>query len=220
MRRRRFSDVPLLFKLGFPPAFAVLMLASVAAATLWSQQRQASVLADLIDLNNMQDQIAMDAQRITLANDALYQALAAQAVEDYETRQVQAAGTRDRQEGLAEALLEIDTASKSLRMLQPSMSAAQRQNINGVLNGLIDYRNAVRLVGARLELNFPAAAAFIRPYKDNYARLTQRLNDTSRQMSLEQMQMARVSTHRARLVALLTLASSATRCFSWQRWQG
>jgi diguanylate cyclase (GGDEF)-like protein len=196
MRLRRFSDIPLIFKVGLPPAFAVVMLTAVAAATVWSQARQISAVSGLINLNALQNGVAVDAQRITSANNALYQALVLRA----------AGGPAAASHGdLAVALNEIDTAKASLRKLQPWLLPGQRQDIDVVLNSLTAYRNAVVIVDSMLSEDFKKAAAFMAPFNASYARMTAKLDDDSRQMSLAQFQMAQASAYESRSIAMLTL---------------
>jgi diguanylate cyclase (GGDEF)-like protein len=199
MRFRRFSDIPLLFKVGFPPAFAVLALLGVASATLWSQQRQTLVLAGVIGDNTLQSRIAMDAQRITAANGALYAIL---------TRQAAGAPIAVAQAQLQALQQQVEAVQENLQELRPDLSPGPRRSFDEVWQDIEDYQEAIKVVGAMLGVDFNTAAAFIQPFQANYARMTATLNGAARQVAAESLQNARQSTHQARLLALLTLIFS------------
>ncbi len=196
MRFRHVSDVPLLLKVGFPPAFALLMLTALAGVALWSQQRQTEVLARVISQGWVQNQISMDAQRITMANGTLYQVLATRA----------AGGTAElSQEQLQTVLQQITAVAANLQALRPSLSPSQRRSFDTVQKDLGDYQEAIRMVASKLGVDFNTAAAFIRPFQANYARMTTMLNNASWQVAADSMGNARHSTQRARLISLLLL---------------
>ena len=75
----RFSDIPLVFKVGFPPVFALVMLSAVAAMAVWSGQSQADVLGHTIANESVQSRLAAESEQITAANGALYVLMTKQA---------------------------------------------------------------------------------------------------------------------------------------------
>jgi diguanylate cyclase (GGDEF)-like protein len=185
MSFRRFSDIPLVFKVGFPPAFALLMLTVIAATTLWSQQRQTLVLAGIIGNESVQNQLAADAQSITKANGELYVLM---------TKQAAGGAYADSQKSVQKLLGEIDAVNTNLLVLAPYLSSSQRVGFNGVLVDLVNYRGAIELVGSMLGVDFNAAASFIQPFEANYIRMTTTLNKASVDFASASMQHAKDST--------------------------
>ncbi len=205
MKHRRLSDIPLFFKVGFPPGFALLMLVAVAAVTSWSQQRQTVVLSGVIHNGALQSEIAMDAQRIILANGALYEALAKQAA---------GGSVAASQAELKQVQLALAAVKKNLQALLPGLQPDQRPGFDAVLKDLGDYQGAVDVLTSMLGVNFNTAAAFIQPFQANYARMTATLNAASNKMAAASMDNARISTHKARLISLLTLIFVAATAFA------
>jgi len=197
MKIQRFSDTPLLLKVGFPPAFALLMLSAVAAVTLCSQERETRVLAGIVGNGSLQSKIAMDAQRLTVANGTLYQVL---------TTQAAGGSAADAQAQLLEVLHQTEAVKENLQALQPSLSPRQRLSFAAVFKDLADYQGAIEVVRSMLGVDFNTAAAFIRPFEANYARMTATLNDASGQFAIASMNNARASALVARLIALLTIS--------------
>lgn len=196
MKFRRFSDIPLLFKVGFPPAFALLMLSAVAAVALGSQQRQTLVLASVIANESLRQQIAMDAEHIAVANGVLYQVLATQAAGGSA-----AAG----QAVLRQVGDKIASVRENLQALRPRLSPGQRGSFDAVLKDLDAYQKAIAVIGSTLGQGFSAAAAFTKPSQANYAHMTALLNESSRQVAAASMLNARASTREAGVIAMLTI---------------
>ena len=196
MKLRRFSDIPLVLKVGFAPAFALLMLAAVAVGTLWSQQQQTVVLAGVVGNDALQTQLAADAQDITAANGALYELM---------TKQAAGGSVVNSQAALTKVLSKIDAVSANLVTLRPGLSPAQQSSFDGVLNDLADYRGGIEVVGSMLGVDFNTAAAFIQPFERNYTRMTVTLNNASREVAQTSMRSARHSTSEAALAGKLML---------------
>jgi methyl-accepting chemotaxis protein len=197
MKFPRFSDIPLIYKIGCPPAFALLILGCVGAGMLWSQQRQTAVLDGVVAGEAVQNQLAADAQRITQANGALYVLM---------THQAAGSSPADSQQALANVLSQVDIVRASLLTLCPDLAAAQRHTLVGVLKDLAVYRGGINVVGSMLGVDFNAASSFLQPFEGIYARMTSTLNQTSASVAATSAARARLSTNEADLTRKLMIA--------------
>src|SRR6516165_1863779 len=192
----RISDIPLVYKVGFPSAFALVMLASVSIMSLWSGQSQTEVLNRVIASGQVQSRLAADAERITAANGALYVLMTKQA----------AGGTpAASQEALNDVIAQIDSVHADLVTLRPLLPADQQAGFDAVLKNLSDYRGGIKLVGSMLEIDFNAAASFIAPFQANYARMTGTLGNISQDVAAISSASAEASASEARLISQMQL---------------
>ena len=193
----RFSDIPLVYKVGFPPAFALLMLAAVAAMAVWSGQGQSNVLSHVIANDTVQSRLAADSERITAANGALYVLMTKQA----------AGGTPAASATAVENVLhQIDSVQADLVALRPALPADERAGFDSVLKDLSDYRGGVNVVGSMLGIDFNSAAGFITPFEATYARMTSRLGSISGDVAARSSNSARDSRRSAALIGHILLA--------------
>jgi methyl-accepting chemotaxis protein len=203
----RFSDIPLVVKIALAPAFALVILAFIAASTVWSQQRQTAVLASVIDDGRVQNALATDAQDLTAANGALYVLMSKRADGD---------SLANGQQALKHVLDLIAQVKANLTELGPSVPASFR----GVSKDLIVYQGAVEIVGSLLGVNFHTAAAFIAPFEKYYVRMTTALNQASLQVAMASSQKAENSTRTAHFVSqtmiiLVTATFLAVALVTW-----
>jgi methyl-accepting chemotaxis protein len=193
----RFSDISLVYKVGFPSAFALVMLASVAIMSLWSGQSQTNVLHRVIADSRLESRLAADSERITAANGALYVLMTKQA----------AGGTpAASQAALNEVVAQIDEVNADLATLRPLLPADQRAGFDAVLKDLANYRGGITLVGSMLQIDFNSAASFIAPFQTNYARMTSRLGSISRDVAAISSASAAASASEARFISHMLLA--------------
>ncbi len=192
----RFSDIPLVYKVGFPSAFALVMLAAVAAMSVWSGRSQTDVLNRVITNGSVQSRLAADSEQITAANGALYVLMTKQAAGG----SAAASGT-----ALNDVLHKIDAVQADLVKLRPALPAAERSDFDLVLKNLSDYRGGVNIVGSMLGIDFNTAAAFIAPFQANYARMTSTLGSISDDVATLSSNSARDSTQHAGMVGNILL---------------
>jgi methyl-accepting chemotaxis protein len=202
MKGIRFTDIPLVFKVGFPPAFALAMLAALVACASWSQHQQAQVLATIIRMDALQSELSSDSARITAANGALYILM---------TKQAAGGSVAQSQADLANVLQQIDDVRADLQTLKPRLAPSQRMAFDGVLKDLTDYRGGIQVVSSMLRIDFGTAAGFIQPFEAIYQRMTATLDTASQQVVLASRQQAAQSTRAANLVSLaMILFAGAT----------
>jgi methyl-accepting chemotaxis protein len=194
---KRFADIPLVFKLGFPSVFALVMLAAVAAMAVWSARGQTDVLNHVIANDSVQSRLATDSEGITAANGALYVLMTKQA----------AGGSADASAAaLKDVLRQIDSVQADLIKLRPSLPADQRASFDVVLKNLSDYRGGVNVVGSMLGIDFNTAAGFIAPFQANYTRMTSTLGGISQHVAALSSSSARDSASHAGRIGRMLLA--------------
>jgi methyl-accepting chemotaxis protein len=201
MKFPRFRDLPLALKISFAPAFALVMLAALAASTLWSQNTGSVVLGSVLSDATLQSSLADDAQRITVANGALYELMTAQAAGG-------SAGAS--QSALNAVLAQLDDVQARLKSLGASVPAAQQPGFKGVLADLANYRGGVSVVGSMLGIDFNSAASFMKPFQANYARMTATLDATSSAVASASAARAAASTAQSHMMGLIMIGFAAT----------
>ncbi len=197
MKFPRFRDIPLLFKVGFPPAFALAMLATVVASNLWSQQRQAEVLSGITHNTTLGDRISKDAAQITAANGAVYILM---------TKQAAGGSAASSQTALNAVLAQIDAVNADLKSLDVTLPPNQRASFEGVIKNLGNYRGGIQVVGSMLGIDFGTAAAFLQPFQATYQQMTATLNAASQQVSAASEAQADKSTRAAKVTGTIMIA--------------
>ena len=193
---KRFADIPLVYKVGFPSAFALVMLAAVAAMAVWSARGQTDVLNHVIANDSVQSRLAADSEQITAANGALYVLMTKQAAGG--TPEASAIAVKD-------VLRQIDTVQADLVKLRPELPADQRAGFDVVLKNLSDYRGGVNVVGSMLGIDFNSAAGFIAPFQANYARMTSTLTGISQDVATLSSSSAHTSARHAGVIGQMLL---------------
>jgi diguanylate cyclase (GGDEF)-like protein len=211
MKFNRFSQMPLAYKIGAAPFFAVVMLFAVSAGATLAQQRQTEVMRSIVHDDHLQSALAADAQRITAANGALYVILAKQAA---------GGSLADSHRGLTALLGQIDAINADLLTLRPYLPPPQRTDFDGVLKNLANFRGAVKVVGTMLEIDFDTAADFIQPFEVNYRRMTGALDTASQQLGSAAALRAERSAREMKLIRTLrfTLVAATLLIVSLVEW--
>jgi len=200
MKFPRFRDIPLLFKVGFPPAFALAMLATVVASNLWSQQHQAGVLSGIIHNDTLQSRISEDAARITAANGAVYILM---------TKQAAGGSAASSQNALNDVFAQIDAINADLKSLAVTLPPTQRASFEGVIKNLANYRGGIQVVGSMLGIDFGTAAAFLQPFQATYKQMTATLDAASQQVTAASAAQADNSTRAAKFTSNVMIAFAA-----------
>ncbi len=174
MTFRRYVDIPLVYKIGLPPAFALFMLGLLVAGMVLSQRQQTNVLNGVVASAAIRARLAEDSQGITAANGALYTLMTQQA----------AGGTpQAAQTALRDVLARIAAVQADLKALEPKLPPDEQKSLQGSLKDLSDYHGGVQVVGSMLSLDFNSAAAFLKPFNATYFRMTKTLGDASREIA-------------------------------------
>jgi hypothetical protein len=72
MKFRRFSDIPLFYKIAAAPFFTLVILFAVVTGAALMQERQTLVMRDIIHNSTLQSALAADSEKITADNGALF----------------------------------------------------------------------------------------------------------------------------------------------------
>jgi diguanylate cyclase (GGDEF)-like protein len=174
MRIPRFSDIPIVYKISLPQAFALLILGSVGAFLVGSQQRQTLVLEAAIGADTAQAKLAVAARSLTIINNQLYALTAAQVLGSSQV---------DRQKSLQNILGEVDDVGTNLATLGPHLSNQQGNSLAGILQDLASYRSLIEAARLPRNVDFGAAAAGLPPFGLAYAQITRVLNQTSQSLA-------------------------------------
>jgi methyl-accepting chemotaxis protein len=206
--------LPLIVKIGFAPAFALIMLALSAAGSVVLQQDQAGELSRVVEQdmpNNMR--LQKISQRITDVHGELYFLLTSQA----------ASIEVDKIEGKAQAMLaEVDAIQKEVAEIGKAAPPAQKPAFDQLAKDLKETRDALDLIAAMITTDFGTAAGFAAPFEEQYAKMSANLDkivqaqstttDKNAAASIAAAQKGQTTTLIAALVTLL--AAGAITLFS------
>ncbi len=164
MKRIRLVDLPLIIKIGFAPAFALLMLAMMAAGSIVVQNNQSAALKQVVEADMRQNmEIQKVSKRISNINGELY------------TVMTHKAGNIDVDKNdarMAAILTETDAVKKDLAALKAKLPAAEQPKINDLIKSLEECRSAIDTVSGMIGVDFNMAVGFIAPFEEQYAKMT------------------------------------------------
>ena len=128
MKRFRLVDLPLIAKIGFAPAFALVMLALTAGGAVIIQRGQANDLKQVVhtDLPNSL-RLQKVSERITAVHGQLYFLLTHQA----------ASIDTDKIEGDSQAMLaEVDAITKEVQAIAAKAPASQKKSVSRLVESM------------------------------------------------------------------------------------
>ncbi|WP_312160702.1 methyl-accepting chemotaxis protein [Phenylobacterium sp.] len=169
MKRFRLVDLPLIAKIGFAPAFALVMLALTAGGAVIIQRGQANDLKQVVhtDLPNSL-RLQKVSERITAVHGQLYFLLTHQAA-SIET---------DKIEGESQKLLaEVDAITKEVQAIEAAAPASQKKAFQDLVKALKGTRDALDVIAAMISTDFGTAAGFAAPFEQEYASMAGMLNN-------------------------------------------
>jgi methyl-accepting chemotaxis protein len=164
MKGFRLSDVPMIVKIGFAPAIALMMFALLAGGSIFVQKNEASALSHVVT-SDMPAAMRMQdvSRRIAAAHGELYMILTHAAANI----------DKDKVDGQMQGLLkEFDAISTEVKAIRAAEPASQRPVFDQLIKQLSDTRSAVDVVGGMVGADFQAAAGFVSPFEDSYAQMT------------------------------------------------
>ncbi|WP_374577732.1 methyl-accepting chemotaxis protein [Phenylobacterium sp.] len=168
MKRFRLVDLPLIAKIGFAPAFALVMLALTAGGAVIIQRGQANDLKQVVhtDLPNSL-RLQKVSERITAVHGQLYFLLTHQA----------ASIDTDKIEGESQAMLtEVDAITKEVQAIAATAPASQKKSFDELTKALKGTRDALDVIAAMISTDFGTAAGFAAPFEQEYSNMTGMLN--------------------------------------------
>ena len=168
MKGFRLSDVPMIVKIGFAPAIALLMFVAMALGSIIVQRGAATELRQVVRVDMPAAQrLEAISQRITAAHGQLYMIMTHQA----------GGIDKDKVDGQMKALLsEFDSISAEVKAVKATQPASQKPLFDKLLKQLDDTRSAVDVVGGMVGVDFQTAAGFVAPFEDSYDQMTDTVN--------------------------------------------
>ncbi len=161
--RLALKNLPFTAKLVVVPMLAVLVMAFLAVVVRDNSQDQTSrlegvvegELAAVVNLSNA-------AAKLNEANGALY----------FLMTTVAAGGDTDIEATVQDVIGSVDSAIAELAGYRDQGAAEdERAQLDGAIDKLSQYKEAVEFVGSMLELDFNSAVTFVTPFQENYHQL-------------------------------------------------
>ncbi|CAN5421064.1 methyl-accepting chemotaxis protein [soil metagenome] len=166
MKRFRLVDLPLIIKIGFAPAFALLMLALMAGGAIVVQKSQSAALKQVVEQDmRINSEIQSLSRRITKAHGTLYQILASKA-----DPMAPPAGPR-----ITELLAEFDALGKETKGLTARLPASERPKIDSLVKSLDECRSAIDTVSGMIDVDTGMAMSFAGSFEDTYVKMAAQL---------------------------------------------
>jgi methyl-accepting chemotaxis protein len=168
MKTLRLADVPMLVKVGFAPAIALLMFALVVTASVFSQSNETRELQHVVRTDMPASIRMLDiSRRIAAAHGELYLLLTHQA----------GSIEKDKIDGQMKALLaEFDSIIAEVKTVKAEEPPAQAPLFDKLIKSLNDTRSAVDVVGGMIGVDFSTAVGFVAPFEDSYKQMTHTLD--------------------------------------------
>jgi methyl-accepting chemotaxis protein len=166
MKRFRLVDLPLIIKIGFAPAFALLMLALMAGGAIVVQKSQSAALKQVVEQDmRINSEIQSLSRRITKAHGTLYQILASKA-----DPMAPAAGPR-----ITALLAEFDGLGKEMKALSAKLPPSERPKIEALAKSLDECRSAIDTVSGMIDVDTGMAMSFAGSFEDTYVKMAAQL---------------------------------------------
>ncbi|MFZ0267822.1 methyl-accepting chemotaxis protein [Caulobacter sp.] len=166
MKRFRLVDLPLIIKIGFAPAFALLMLALMAGGAIVVQKSQSAALKQVVEQDmRINSEIQSLSRRITNAHGTLYQILASKA-----DPMAPPAGPR-----ITELLAEFDKLGKETKALSAKLPVSERPKIDSLVKQLDECRSAIDTVSGMIDVDIGMANSFAGSFEDTYVKMAAQL---------------------------------------------
>ncbi|MDR7117642.1 methyl-accepting chemotaxis protein [Caulobacter sp. BE254] len=186
----------MIIKIGFAPAFALLMLALMAGGAIVVQKSQSAALKQVVE-NDMRENMEIQAisKRISNINGELFTVMTHKAgnieVDKNDAR-------------MAAILTETDAIKKDLTALKGKLPKEEQGKIVELIKSLDECRSAIDTVSGMIGVDFNMAAGFIAPFEEQYAKMTAQLDGVVASAN------TRVATETAKKQAEANAAMSAT----------
>ncbi|WP_068879314.1 methyl-accepting chemotaxis protein [Phenylobacterium sp. CCH12-B4] len=200
MKRFRLDDLPLMVKVGFAPALALLMLALMAAGAVVIQQNQMRELEQVVR-TDMPNSLRMQkiSEQITGVHGDLYILLTHQAAQ-METDKI---GARSQQ-----LMATVDKITKEVGVARAAAAPAQRPQYDKLLKDLKETREALDVIVAMMSADFASAAGFAAPFEDQYAKMTANLQAIVAATQAQTDKQAAAASERSKTAQAVTIAAS------------
>ena len=201
MKGWRLSDVPMIIKIGFAPAIALLMFAVVVTGSIMSQSNESRELKQVVQ-SDMPTSMRMQevSRRIAAAHGQLFVLLTHQA----------GSIDKDKIDSQMKALLaEFDSITTEVKGIRAQEPAAQRPIFDKLISSLNDTRSAVDVVGGMIGVDFSTAVGFVAPFEDSYNQMTGTLNQAVSVAEAQTNQRANATLTAAQTAIMITILAGA-----------
>ena len=200
VKRLRLADTPLIIKIAFAPAFALVMLALMAGGAIVIQRGQTAELSRVVE-NDLPNAVRIQkvSERITGVHGKLYYLLTHQA----------ASIDVDKIDGEGQALLaEVDSIKKEVDTLAGEVPADQKPAFVALSKDLKNTRDALDVIVAMISTDFGTAAGFASPFEEEYAKMTGNLTKIVKVSKDATMAQANASESKAQASQTMTLVGA------------
>lgn len=200
MKRFRLDDLPLMVKVGFAPALALVMMAVLAAGAVVLQQSQTRELERVVQ-TDMPNSIRMQkiSERITGVHGQLYMLLTHQAA------QMEVEKIPDQSKAL---LGEIDKITKEVGVARNAAPASQRPAYDKLIKDLKETRDALDIIASMMSVDFASAAGFAAPFEDQYKKMSANLQTIVTQAQAETDKKAKATSDAAAAAQMATIGAT------------
>jgi diguanylate cyclase (GGDEF)-like protein len=200
VKRWRFSDIPLFYKIAAAPLFTLVVLFAVVGGAAVMQERQTLVMRNILHDEAIRNALLADSQQISADNAALNLLMAQSAA---------GRSIADSEAAVKNLLAQLATITAQLVALRDQLPAPQRVGFDSIFKELSAFKGAVQVVGSMLGPHDAGVAAFIAPYEDNFWRMPVTLDRTSQQLAADAAAQADQSAAQTRLIRRLMFAIGA-----------
>ena len=200
MKRFRLDDLPLLVKVGFAPALALVMMAVLSAGAVMLQQSQTRELERVVH-TDMPNSLRMQkvSERITAVHGDLYLLLTHQAA-SMEPEKIP--------EQSKALLAEMDSITKDVGIARAAAPASQKAAYDRLLKDLKENREALDVIVAMMSADFASAAGFAAPFEDQYKKMTGNLQSIVTQTQAETDKKAQATSDAAKAAQMATIGAA------------
>ncbi|MCI3132965.1 methyl-accepting chemotaxis protein [Phenylobacterium aquaticum] len=200
MNRLRLVDTPLIIKIGFAPAFALVMLAFLATGAIILQRGQAAELKQVVQVD-MPNSLRMQkvSERITAVHGQLYFLL---------THQGASIDTANIANDSQALLTEIDAITKEVQAARTSAPDDQKKSYDDLIKDLKNTRDALDVICAMITTDFGTAAGFAAPFEEEYGKMSSLLHKIVAAGQAHTDQAAAASAKRAAAAQTATVLSA------------
>jgi diguanylate cyclase (GGDEF)-like protein len=203
IRLVRLSNWPFALKMAFCPALAMMLLTAMGLQGILAANHQATLINTVVNHDlSVAMRLSGSVVKLEEINNALYRLTTLQASNAVNLN------VTDRIGGLvATTTAVIDYLDGQAHDI--SMNA-ERDAILRVTSDLRVYRDAIEVFGSMLEIDFPSAVEFFRPFDKNAAGVLQQIDDIADGAVKDARSRAAVSAHLADGIRMTLVAASVT----------
>jgi methyl-accepting chemotaxis protein len=164
MTRLRLTDLPLVVKIGFAPALALIVLCVLTGGTLFLQHSQSAALKRVVGVD-MPNSLRMQrvSERLTAVHGELYYEMTQQAT-NTDTAKIPA-----KMDALA---AEMDSIVAEVKKVEATAPAEQRPEFEKLIKDIKEAKDAVGAVSGMMAVDIGTANGFAAAFEDQYKKMS------------------------------------------------